>query len=141
MDDLRLAWKNLWRNRRRTIITLVAISFSITLIQGAHNLAFGVYQTMIDSGVRVGSGHLAVYNGDYIESRDEKLTYPLGDLALNADNIAGIEAALPRIYLPGLAQSSRESRGIVLTGRVAFSGYVPNKRAHGSNICNHLGNR
>jgi len=116
MDDLRLAWKNLWRNRRRTIITLVAIAFSITLMQGAHNLAFGVYSRMIDSGVRVGSGHLAVYRGDYVDSRNEKLTYPLNDLTSHADSISGVEAALPRLYLPGLAQSSRESRGIVLTG-------------------------
>jgi len=116
MDDLRLAWKNLWRNRRRTIITLVAITFSITLMQGAHNLAFGVYSTMIDSGVRVGSGHLAVYRGDYVDSRNEELTYPLGELMSNADSIEGVDAALPRLYLPGLAQSSRDSRGILLTG-------------------------
>ncbi len=116
MDDLLLAWKNLWRNRRRTIITLVAIAFSITLMQGAHNLAFGVYASMIDSGVRIGSGHLAVYRGDYVSSRDESLTYPLDLLARRAGELPGVDAALPRVYLPGLAQSSRESRGILLTG-------------------------
>lgn len=116
MDLFILAWKNLWRNRRRTIITLTALSFSLMLIQGFHNLSYGVYSAMIDSGVRAGSGHLVVYHQGYPESRDEKLTFNPGPLIEQIDRINGVEAVLPRLYLPGLAQSSRESRGILLTG-------------------------
>jgi ABC-type lipoprotein release transport system permease subunit len=115
-DLLRLAWKNLWRNRRRTLITLAAISMSVMLVQAFHNLSFGVYARMVDSGVRAGSGHIAVYRGDYVTSRDEKLSYHPGDAAAAIEDIPGVEAVLPRLYLPGLAQSSRESRGIVVTG-------------------------
>ena len=63
-------------------------------MQGAHNLAFGVYARMIDSGVRIGSGHLAVYRGDYVVSRDETLTYPLETLAERAATIPGVEAVV-----------------------------------------------
>jgi ABC-type lipoprotein release transport system permease subunit len=116
IDLLRLAWRNLWRNRRRTLITLAAISLSVMLVQAFHNLSFGVYARMIDSGVRAGSGHIAVYRGDYVSSRDEKLSYDPGEAAAAIGDIPGVEAVLPRLYLPGLAQSSRESRGILLTG-------------------------
>jgi len=116
MDLWHLAWKNLWRNKRRTIITLVAIALSITLVQAFHNLASGVYARMIDAGVRAGSGHLALYHPGYVSGRDEKLSFPLGDLQERAGALGGVLAALPRVYLPGLAQSSRESRGILLTG-------------------------
>lgn len=116
IELLRLAWKNLWRNRRRTLITLAAISLSVMLVQAFHNLSFGVYARMIDSGVRAGSGHLAVYTGDYVTSRDEKLSYHPRDAVAAIEDIPGVKAVLPRLYLPGLAQSSRESRGIVLTG-------------------------
>ena len=75
MDYLHLAWKNIWRNRRRTIITLTAIAFSIMLVQALHNLSAGVYAGMIDSGVRAGSGHVAVYHKNYLESRDESLYF------------------------------------------------------------------
>jgi len=116
MDLWLLAWKNLWRNKRRTFITLAAIALSITLVQAFHNLASGVYARMIDAGVRAGSGHLALYHPGYVGSRDEQLSFPLDGLQQQADTLAGVLAALPRVYLPGLAQSSRESRGILLTG-------------------------
>jgi len=116
MEILKLAWKNLWRNRRRTLITLAAMGFSLFLLQTFHNLSFGAYAQMIDSGVRAGSGHIAVYRGDYVKSRNEKLSYPENGLAAEVAALPGVLEALPRVYLPGLAQSSRESRGIMLMG-------------------------
>lgn len=118
MNLLLLAWKNLWRNRRRTLITLGALSFSLMLVQAFHNLSFGVYSAMIDSGVRAGTGHLVVYQQDYIAQRDEKYSFAPQRLAEQIAALDGVAAVLPRLYLPGLAQSSRESRGILLTGVV-----------------------
>lgn len=116
MDLLRLAWRNLWRNRRRTWITLAALAFSIMLVQASHNLSSGVYAQMIESGVRAGSGHLTVYRSGYLNSRDEKLSFDPRGLLPDLARMPAVEAVLPRLHLGGLAQSSRESRGIVLTG-------------------------
>lgn len=113
---LALAWKNLWRNRRRTIITLAAIAFSIMLVQALHNLSAGVYAGMIDSGVRAGSGHIAVYHLNYLDSRDESLSFKDLNLVNEIEAVAGVGQVLPRLYIPALAQSSRESRGVVLIG-------------------------
>ena len=116
MDLFRLAWKNIWRNRRRTLITLTAIAFSIMLVQALHNLSFGVYAGMVDSGVRAGTGHIAVYRNNYLESRDEILHFRDGSLVDDISQINGVEQVLPRLYIPALAQSSRESRGVLLIG-------------------------
>ncbi len=116
MDLVRLAWKNIWRNRRRTLITLTAIAFSIMLVQALHNLSYGVYAGMVDSGVRAGSGHIAIYRNNYLESRDETLHFRDGSLIDDISQIDGVEQVLPRLYIPALAQSSRESRGVMLIG-------------------------
>jgi ABC-type lipoprotein release transport system permease subunit len=116
MDYFLLAWKNLWRNRRRTIITLAAIAFSIMLVQALHNLSSGVYAGMVDSGVRAGSGHIAVYKQNYLESREETLYFEDHNLVTEIEGIDGVDQVLPRLYIPALAQSSRESRGILLIG-------------------------
>jgi ABC-type lipoprotein release transport system permease subunit len=115
-DALRLAWKNLWRNRRRTLITLAAIAFSIMLVQAFHNLSFGVYERMVDSGVRAGSGHIAIYRDGYLDGREESLNFADENLIAQIESLAGVSQVLPRVYIPGLAQSSRESRGILLIG-------------------------
>ena len=116
MSALSYAWRNLWRNRRRTVITLTAIALSIMLVQAFHNLAVGTYARMIDDGVRAGSGHLAVYRHGYLDGREEALSFAPGELAARVRALPGVRQALPRLYLPALAQSSFDSRGILLIG-------------------------
>jgi ABC-type lipoprotein release transport system permease subunit len=116
MSSLSYAWRSLWRNRRRTLITLAAIALSIMLVQAFHNLAVGVYAQMIDDGVRAGSGHLAVYRSGYLDGREETLSFAPGELTARLQAIPGVRQALPRLYLPALAQSSHDSRGILLVG-------------------------
>ena len=116
MNDLAYAWRSLWRNRRRTFITLAAIALSIMLVQAFHNLSIGTYAQMIDSGVRAGSGHLAVYRDGYLAGREEQYSFAPGELLPRIAALDGVAAVLPRLYLPALAQSSRDSRGILLIG-------------------------
>lgn len=116
MDGLTYAWRSLWRNRRRTLITLAAIALSIMLVQAFHNLSAGVYARMIDDGVRAGSGHLAVYRHGYLDDRDETLSFPPADLPARVAALPGVSRVLPRIYLPALAQSSHDSRAVLLLG-------------------------
>lgn len=116
MNAFSYAWRNLWRNRRRTLITLAAIALSIMLVQAFHNLSVGVYARMIDDGVRAGSGHLAVYRQGYLERREETLGYPPAGLTEQLRALPGVARVLPRLYLPALAQSSHDSRGILLVG-------------------------
>lgn len=116
MSALAYAWRSLWRNRRRTLITLAAIALSIMLVQAFHNLSVGVYARMIDDGVRAGSGHLAVYRDGYLDGREERLSFVPGALTAQVQALPGVAHALPRLYLPALAQSSYDSRGILLIG-------------------------
>ena len=116
MSAISYAWRSLWRNRRRTLITLAAIALSIMLVQAFHNLSVGVYARMIDDGVRAGSGHLAVYRDGYLDGREETLSFAPGVLTAQVRALPGIAQVLPRLYLPALAQSSYDSRGILLIG-------------------------
>ncbi len=56
----KLAWRNLWRAKRRTLITLISVVFAFFLSFTFTTLADGSYAKMIDSAARSGYGHVTV---------------------------------------------------------------------------------
>lgn len=69
-DTARMAWRNLWRNPRRTLLTLSAISFACLLLVFMLSFQYGTYDTMIDAAVRIQTGHLKVQAEGYHDNRD-----------------------------------------------------------------------
>jgi ABC-type lipoprotein release transport system permease subunit len=64
---LRFAWRNLWRNRRRTLLTIVAVGFGVALVTGSMSLREGAYAAAIDLAVHVMTGHVQVQSRAYVE--------------------------------------------------------------------------
>jgi len=60
-----LAWRNLWRNRRRTWLTASAIAFSTILLVGWVPIQFGTYDIMINASLRVFPGHAQIQSPGY----------------------------------------------------------------------------
>lgn len=116
MGNLRLAWRNLFRHRVRTALTLLGVVLGLALVQTYHNFTSGVYAYMVDCGVRAGSGHLTVYRRGYLARPTAELTYAPEPWRADIAALPGVKAVLPRVHLAGLAQSSRESRNIRLVG-------------------------
>ncbi len=112
----KLGWRNLWRNRRRTIIELVSIGGTVFLVVAWNNLALGSYSKMINDGVKMGSGHIGIYHHDYLELRKTELVIPAGGLVADIEQDPGVEGVYPRLHVPGLIRSSRDSRVTLLMG-------------------------
>jgi putative ABC transport system permease protein len=64
---LRLAWRNLWRNKRRTWLTVSAIAFVTVLMVFLITLQLGSYDLMIDSSLRIFTGQMQVQRDGYLE--------------------------------------------------------------------------
>ena len=62
---LQVAWRNLWRNKRRTLLTVAAIAFGMALVQFAMSIQSGSYGPMIAIGTRMGSGHIQILHKEY----------------------------------------------------------------------------
>ncbi|MEE8389154.1 MAG: FtsX-like permease family protein [Acidiferrobacterales bacterium] len=62
---IQLAWRNLWRNRRRTWLTAGAIAFSTILLVVWVPMQFGAYEIMVDASLRVFPGHAQVQRPGY----------------------------------------------------------------------------
>jgi len=62
---LRLAWRSLWRNKRRTVITVCSIALGLTFAIFFIALAEGAYEQMIEQMVRIQSGHITLEHPEY----------------------------------------------------------------------------
>jgi ABC-type lipoprotein release transport system permease subunit len=112
----RLAWRNLWRNRRRSTLQLISVGGRVFLAVFFQNFATGTYDKVIAEGTIVGSGHIGVYADGYLVERKASLVFDGDALAPRIASRPNVAAVLPRAYVPGLIQSSRESRPGVALG-------------------------
>jgi ABC-type lipoprotein release transport system permease subunit len=112
-----LAWRNLWRNHRRTIIMLAAISIGAWAMIFMTSLMRGMVNDMLRDGISALPGHVQVHHPDY---RDDPSVNNL--VARTSSEIsaslaaAGIDRFAARVRVPAIISSERESRGVTLLG-------------------------
>src|SRR5210317_980623 len=71
--NFRLAWRNIWRQKRRTWLTASAMIFSNILLVFMISLQFGSYEMMINNTLRIFSGQLQVQSEGYQDSQKMRL--------------------------------------------------------------------
>ena len=112
------AWRNLWRQRRRTLITSSSIAFAILFATVLTGIGDATYSEMIDLAARMGTGHVAIQHPEYLDtptlSRSVTGTDALLGLAL-AD--PGVDKAVQRIAGNVMLASASKSTG---AGFIAF---------------------
>jgi len=67
--EIQMAWRNVWRNPKRTVLTILAIAFACILLVFMLSLQFGTYETMINSAVKTRTGHLQILIDGYDTDR------------------------------------------------------------------------
>lgn len=114
---LTLSWRNLWRNQRRTLIMLAAITTGVWAMIFMTALMRGMVDDLIADGIRNLPGHVQVHHPDYRDdpSVDNNLPAPSGAL-LESLNDPQVLAWTSRIRVPAVLSSERDTRGITLMG-------------------------
>jgi len=115
--NLRMAWRNLWRHKRRTWLTATAMIFSNILLVFMISLQFGSYDMMIDNTLQTFSGHLQIQKSGYNDNPKLRTSIE-GVRELAADTRARLPDAHVAARAAGFALASSEQRslGIQVTG-------------------------
>lgn len=107
---LRLAWRNLWRHRRRTFIIVIAMGLGLALMMFYDGLVAGFDQAIYGNAIKVLGGNLQVHAVGYRESASLTPLLPLSEdqrILEEARAHPRVEAAARRLVTAGLA-SNRE---------------------------------
>jgi ABC-type lipoprotein release transport system permease subunit len=132
----RLAWRNLWRNHRRTLIMLTAVSVAVWAMMFMTALMRGMVNDMIRDAVKSLPGHVQIHHPNYRDDPNvvNAIPPPGGEL-LAALEGPEVVAWASRVRVPAVISSERESRSVTLLGidpaRESTISFVANDLAEG----------
>lgn len=115
MNLFRMAWRNLWRNRRRTLVTLGAMTLSLWVLVLYSGLIRGYLAGMEEDVIDLEVGDIQIYAPGYLDrpSLYDRVR-PLAPLLARLDE-AGF-AVSPRLLAGALAAHEEQSAGVQLRG-------------------------
>ena len=114
---LRLAWRNLWRQPRRTWLTTGAMVFSNVLLVFMISFQFGMYRLMIDNTLQAFTGHMQVQAPGYKDDQKMRQTVPdVQGLATMLRDEVGSATIAARASTFVLASSEERTYGIAVFG-------------------------
>jgi ABC-type lipoprotein release transport system permease subunit len=109
---LRLAVRNLLRNRRRTVLTVITVAFAVLFLQIWDSMLRGLERQSYDNLIHYQTAHAKVYEEAWFELRDElPLDRAIQDPAALLDEVLqvpGVAAAVPRIVFQAHLSDGRD---------------------------------
>ena len=110
---LKLAWRNLWRNKRRTMISISAVLFSVLFASTIQSFQKGTWDHMVDNVVRYYLGYAQIHQNGFWD--DQTLDNSFDPKAVPASLHESMELA-PRLESFALASSGEITRGVLVVG-------------------------
>lgn len=114
---LRLAWRNLWRQPRRTWLTVGAMVFSNALLVFLISIQLSTYDLMIDNTLKAFTGHIQVQAPGYKDDRKMRQLVPdVTSIAATLRRELDMESIAARASAFALASSEERSYGLLVYG-------------------------
>ncbi|UCD85120.1 MAG: ABC transporter permease [Deltaproteobacteria bacterium] len=113
----KIAWRNIWRNTRRTVILVLAIGIGLMGIIVTEAFMNGMENNMVQNIIRSSLGHIQIYAKGFDEN--PVVERSMGDspeLLTILDNHPGIKNYSRRIRAMGLISNPEHSRGVMIVG-------------------------
>jgi len=116
-NDLKLAWRNIWRNKRRTLITIGSIFFAIFFALIMRSIQIGSYGHMIDNVVQTYTGHIQIHKLGYWDDKTiNKTFHPKENLIKDLEKQRNVSSVASRLESFALGSSGPQTKGVFVVG-------------------------
>ncbi len=113
----KLAWRNMWRSRRRTLITISSIFFAMVFAILMRVIIIGMFDKMIADTVSMSSGYIQIHHSGYWDNKSVDSTFEENSkLTTILKNEKGITSWAPRLETFALASTGERTKGMLVTG-------------------------
>lgn len=116
-EYFKIAWRNLWRNKRRTLITVASIFFALILALFMRSMQLGSYDSMIENAVRTSTGYIQIHANGYWDDKsinNSFVTTEEIETSLEREEI--ITHHVPRLESFTLSSYEDKTKGVMLIG-------------------------
>ncbi|MFA6126436.1 MAG: ABC transporter permease [Bacteroidales bacterium] len=112
-----MAWRNIWRNKRRSLLTISSILFAIFFSVVMRGFQLGSYKNMVDNVVQAYTGFIQVFDRHYQSDKILENSMILDDgLVTEIEKTKNVSMALPRLESFALASSGNQTKGVLVLG-------------------------
>jgi len=114
---LTLAWRNLWRNKRRTLITITAVVFATWFSIAMRGIQLGTYNDNITYSLNLFSGYVQLQQPEYMDNPSLQKSFRFtDDIRGILDRDPRVRGYAPRVYADGLISFGDNSQGAAIFG-------------------------
>ncbi len=114
---LKLSWRNLWRNKRRTLFTFLAVAFAVLIPELMKGFQIGTFNFNIENTLRDYSGYIQIERKEYFATSSPAKSFGFSEHLQNVlQKTPGVVAFAPRVSASGLIAFGKNVSGVMLTG-------------------------
>ncbi len=117
LDLIKLSWRNIWRNKRRTLITAASIFLAVTLSVLMASVQKGAWDKMIDNVVNFHFGYAQIHKNGFWEDKSLNESFAVNDKLINVGKgEKNLQTVVPRIESFALAASETTTKAVLIVG-------------------------
>lgn len=113
---LKLAWRNIWRNKRRTLITAASILFAVFFASFMQSIQKGAWDHMLSNVVNFYYGYAQVHQNGYWEEQSLDKAFAMNTSLKTLNDVPEIKSMVPRIESFALASHQQTTKGVLVVG-------------------------
>lgn len=114
---LKIAWRNIWRNKRRTLITVASIMFALFFAIIMRGFQKGSYAKMKENAIESYSGYLQIQQKGYWDDKNINNTLSIDqEIIAELEEDKRVKVIIPRLESFALASSGESTKGTVVMG-------------------------
>jgi ABC-type lipoprotein release transport system permease subunit len=117
MRNYKIAWRNLWRNKRRTLITVASVFFAIFFALVMRSLQLGTYDHMFRNAIESYTGYIQIQHEDFWDTKvvDNAFIHT-PELEKEIMSLKNNVGTVPRFESFALASSGTLTKGVLVMG-------------------------
>ncbi len=113
---LKLAWRNIWRKRKRSAIAIISVAFAVIISVSLRSLMLGNYDKMIEAGVK-NTGYLQIHANGYWEDKSiNDLIHDDTETIKKIKSMQEVKNIMPRLQHFALAAGDHTSKAVMVNG-------------------------